>query len=152
EQDRQGEAIAEAVRRSGVRYVVALSSMGADVADGTGLLEGLHAQEERLKRLEGVNVLFLRPVTFFENFYDSLGPIKATGMNGDSISADLAVPMIAARDIAGAAAKALRNRSWKGIVVRELLGQRDLTYVEATRILGERIGRPALPYVQLPYE
>lgn len=35
--------------------------------------------------------------------------------------------------------------------MRELLGQRDLTYAEATRILGDRIGRPDLQYVQLSY-
>jgi hypothetical protein len=35
--------------------------------------------------------------------------------------------------------------------VRELLGQRDLSYTEATRILGERIGKADLQYVQLPY-
>jgi hypothetical protein len=34
-------------------------------------------------------------------------------------------------------------------VVRELLGPRDLTYAEAVRILGERIGKPDLKYVQL---
>lgn len=37
-----------------------------------------------------------------------------------------------------------------GVVVRELLGERDLTYAEATRILGARIGKPDLPYVQFP--
>lgn len=35
--------------------------------------------------------------------------------------------------------------------MRELLGPRDLTYAEATRILGARIGRPDLEYVQLSY-
>jgi hypothetical protein len=36
-------------------------------------------------------------------------------------------------------------------VVRELLGERDLTFAEATRIIGERLGRPDLSYVQFPY-
>jgi hypothetical protein len=31
-------------------------------------------------------------------------------------------------------------------------GPRDLSYGEATRILGERIGQPDLQYIQLPYE
>src|SRR5262245_5243963 len=43
QQDRQGEAIVEAVRESGVRYVVALSSLGADLPEGTGLIASLHA-------------------------------------------------------------------------------------------------------------
>jgi uncharacterized protein YbjT (DUF2867 family) len=152
EQDQQGEAIVKAIAGSGVRYIVALSSLGADLNDGTGVIAGLHAQEERLKRLEGTNVLLLRPVSFFENFYDTLGLIKYEGINADSVAPDLAIPMIATRDIADIAAKALKARDWKGVVVRELLGPRDLTYSEATRILGEYIGKPGLQYVQFSYE
>jgi uncharacterized protein YbjT (DUF2867 family) len=151
-QDKEGEAIVKAIRDSGVRYVVALSSLGADLNQGTGVIAGLHAQEERLKRLEGVNVLLLRPVSFFENFYETLGLIKHEGINGDSIRPDLAVPMVATRDIAGAAVKALKARDWQGIVVRELLGPRDLSCSEATRILGERIGKPELQYIQFSYD
>ena len=64
---------------------------------------------------------------------------------------DLQIPMIATRDIADVAARALKARDWTGVVVRELLGQRDLTYAEATRIIGAHIGKPDLQYVQFPY-
>jgi uncharacterized protein YbjT (DUF2867 family) len=148
EQDRQGESIVKAIRDSGVKYVVALSSFGADLSDGTGLIVGLHKQEERLKELKGTNVLLLRPASFFENFYAAIPLIKHEGINADSVAADLTTPMIATRDIADAAAKALKARDWEGVVVRELLGQRDLSHSEATRILGERIGKPDLQYIQ----
>ena len=36
--------------------------------------------------------------------------------------------------------------------MRELLGQRDLSYAEVTGIIGARIGRPGLAYVQVPYD
>ena len=85
--------------------------------------------EERLRRLEGTNVLLLRPVSFFENFYDALGLIKHQGINGRPATSPTS-------------AQALKARDWEGVVVRELLGPRDLTYSEATRILGERIGSP----------
>lgn len=151
EQDRTGEAVANAVRESGVRHVVFLSSVGADQPSGTGPVASLHAQEERLRRIESTNVLILRPGSFFENFYDSLGIIKQEGINCDSVMPDLALPMIATRDIADAAVVALGARDFRGVVVRELLGPRDLTYAEATSILGGRIGKPHLKYVQLPY-
>jgi uncharacterized protein YbjT (DUF2867 family) len=151
EQDRQGHAIAKAIRESGVRWVVALSSMGANLSEGTGVIAGLHAQEERLERLEHVNVLLLRPVSFFENFYDSLESIRHEGIIADCVAADVAIPMIATRDIAEAAASALKTRDWNGVAVRELLGQRDLSYAEAIRILAQRIGKPELKYVELPY-
>jgi uncharacterized protein YbjT (DUF2867 family) len=151
QQDRQGEAVVKAIRDSGVRRVVFLSSLGAELSEGTGPIAGLHAQEERLRELGGVDVLVLRAAYFFENFYATLDLIKHQGINGGAIAADVAIPMIATRDIADAAAQALKTRDWKGLVVRELLGQRDLTFAEATRILGARIGKPDLKYVQFPY-
>jgi uncharacterized protein YbjT (DUF2867 family) len=152
EQDRQGEAIVKAIRQSGVTYVVALSSLGADQDKRTGVIKGLHAQEKRLMQLEDTHVLLLRPVSFFENFYQSLGLIKHEGINGGSIKADLAIPMVATRDIAEVAVRALGSRDWKGVAVHDLLGQRDLSHSEATRIVGKQIGKPGLKYVQLSYE
>jgi uncharacterized protein YbjT (DUF2867 family) len=149
-QDREGAAIVQAVRESGVRHVVLLSSVGAEVPSGTGPIAGLGAQEARLRELRGTNVLALRPGYFFENFYATLPVIKHQGVIGDAIAADLLLPMVATRDIGAAAAQALQARDWNGFVVRELLGPRDLTHAEATRIIGQRIGRPDLPYVQLP--
>lgn len=150
-QRQEGEAIATAIRESGVQHVVALSSLGAELSEGTGLIVGLHEQEERLKRLDGTNVLLLRPVSFFENFHESLGLIKHQGINADSVTPDLAVPMVATRDVAEVAAKALMTRDWDGVIVCELLGPRNLSYREATGILGERIGKPDLEYVGLSY-
>jgi len=150
QQQAVGEATVVAIRESGVSHVVFLSSVGADLDAGTGPIAALHAQEERLRRLAGINVLVLRAAYFFENFFGSLPLIKEQGINGGPIAPDLPFPMIAARDIAEVAARALRQRDWEGFVVRELLGERDLTFTEATRLIGERIGRPDLPYVQFP--
>ncbi|HEX7126803.1 MAG TPA: NAD(P)H-binding protein [Thermodesulfobacteriota bacterium] len=151
-QRQEGEAAVEAIRASGVRHVVFLSSLGADLGEGTGLIAGLHAQEARLARLPGVNLLLLRPVSFFENFYEQLPLVRQQGIVADSVAPDLPHPMVATRDIAEVAAKALRARDWTGTVVRELLGPLDLTHAEATRILGARIARPDLAYVQLSCE
>jgi uncharacterized protein YbjT (DUF2867 family) len=151
QQSRIGEAIIKAVRQSGVRYVAFLSSVGADQPSGTGMIESMHTQEQRLRRLDGTNVLILRPGPFFENLNGILELIKHEGMSGDSFAPDLPLPMIATRDIADAAAEALKAPNWEGMVVRELLGQRDISFAEVTRIIGERIGKPDLAYVQFPY-
>lgn len=150
-QDEEGEAIARAIRGSGVRHVVALSSLGADLPDAPGVIRGLHVQEERLRALPGVRLLLLRPASFFENFATMFDLIRHAGIVVDGVVPDLAIPMVATRDIAAVAAAALASRDWSGVVVRELLGPRDVSFREATRILGERIGRPDLPYVQVSY-
>ena len=151
-QDQVGEAIAGAIEESGVGHVVFLSSIGADQPEGTGPIAGLHRQEGRLRSLEGVDVLALRPGFFFENHLETLGLIKHQGINGGAVAPDTSLPMIATRDIAEAAAKALITRDFSGFVVRELLGPRDLTMAEANGIIGDAIGNPDLTYVQFPYE
>jgi len=151
EMARAGVAIVEAVAKSGVRHVVALSSVGAERATGTGPIAGLHAQEERLKALSGVNVLLLRPGYFFENFLHVLPLIRHQGINGGGSAGGTTIPMIATQDIAAFAARALSARDWTGVKVQELLGERDLSFDEATRIIGGAIGTPDLAYVQFPY-
>ncbi|GAA0947259.1 NmrA family NAD(P)-binding protein [Pseudonocardia zijingensis] len=150
EQECLGTAIAAAVRDSGVRTVVAVSSLGAELPSGTGFIAAsLHPQERRLRALEGVDVLFLRPGLFFESVAAAAEVIEATGVNLDVVAPDVAVPMVSTHDVAEAAATALRARDWSGFEVREVLGPRDLTYPEATRILGAAMGRPDVPYVQV---
>ena len=146
-----GEAIVTAVRAAGVPYVVAVSSVGADLPSGTGFLTGLHAQEQRLQSLTDVaHVLAVRPGGYFENAYGWLPVIAEQGVMADSVAPDAPLPMVATRDVGAAAAAALRSRDWTGFAVRELLGPRDLTYAEVARVIGEAIGRPDLPYVQIP--
>jgi uncharacterized protein YbjT (DUF2867 family) len=151
-QDKAGEAIVTAIGESGVGRVVFLSSIGADQPAGTGPIAGLHRQEGRLRSLEGVDVLALRPGFFFENHFETLGLIKHQGINGGAVAPDTSLPMIATIDIAEAAAEALLAGDFSGFVVRELLGPRDLTMAEANGIIGDAIGNPDLPYVQFPYE
>src|SRR5688572_542414 len=63
-QRRLGGAIVEAVAGARVPRVVTLSSLGADLAAGTGPIAGLHELEGRLEAVPGLHVLHLRP-TFF---------------------------------------------------------------------------------------
>lgn len=146
-QDAKGEAIATAVRASGVPYVVMLSSLGAELPSGTGFIEALHRQEQRLAAT-GVALLVLRPTWFLENAAEALPTVEALGCVADSLRPDLPIPMVAAQDVATAAADALRTRERTGVV--ELLGPRDLTQNEVAALLGQHVGRPGLPYVQLP--
>ncbi|MEU6641616.1 NAD(P)H-binding protein [Saccharomonospora sp. NPDC046836] len=153
EQASLGEAVVTAVRESGVRRVVALSSLAADIPAGTGFIAAsLHPQEERLHSLTGVDLMLLRPTLFFESIVAGMPFVEAMGVNADVVDPEVPVPMIATKDVAAAAAAALLSRDWSGVRVRELLGPCDLTYAQATRILGAAIGKPDLQYVRLPDE
>lgn len=147
-QERVSDAIAAAVRTAGTKHVVALSSIGADKASGTGPVVGLHHLEQKLNALDGVNVLHLRAGYFMENTLPQAGVIRSLGSVIGPIAPSLKLPMIATRDIGNAAADALSRRDFHGKQTRELQGQRDLDYTEVTRIIGNAIGKPSLAYVQ----
>ena len=147
-----GEKIFEAIKKSEIKYIVNLSSIGADLSEGTGPVKGLYDQEQRLNKINGLNVLHLRPAYFMENTLMFTGMIKNNGIIGSPNKADLKLPMIATKDIAKAAAEELTARNFSGIKVRELYGQRDLTFNEIAKIYSEKIDKPGLQYIQFPYE
>jgi uncharacterized protein YbjT (DUF2867 family) len=151
-QAKVGENIVAAVKDSGVKYVVNLSSQGADLPDRTGPITGLHDQEERLNSLEGVNVLHLRPTYFMENLLVNIDMIRKMNIMGSAVRGDVKFAMIAAKDIAAYAAKRLIKRDFAGKSVVDLLGERDLSLNEAAAIIGAKLGKPDLAYVTFPYE
>ncbi|HSQ78734.1 MAG TPA: nucleoside-diphosphate sugar epimerase, partial [Nitrospirota bacterium] len=69
-----------------------------------------------------------------------------------AVRGDFKLPMIATKDIAAYAAVRLINRDFTGSSVRYLLGQRDLSMIEATGIIGRKINKPDLAYVMFPYD
>jgi len=146
------ESLANGIVKSGVRYVVNLSSQGADLPEGSGPILGLREQETRFNHMEGVNVLHLRPTYFMENLLMNIPLINHKGIAGSAIHGNLKFAMIATRDIAACVAERLVMRDFAGKTFRDLLGKRDLTLNEAMAVIGRRIGRTDLKYVEFPYE
>ena len=151
-QDRVSDAIAAAVQNSGIKRVVALSSIGADKASGTGPVVGLYNLEQKLKQIDGVNVLNLRAGYFMENTLPQVAVVRMMGTLVGPLRPDLKLPMIATRDIGDAAARELVSGDFRGNQSKELQGQRDIDYVEAAAIIGKAIGKPSLGYIQAPDE
>jgi len=145
-------SLEEAIKTSGVSHVVALSSQGGGLPEGTGPIVGLHDMEEMLKSIPGLSTIALRPAFFMENLLTSIPLIKNAGISGSPARADVALEMIATPDIAAEAARYLSAPGFTGYAVRDLLGPRAYTHREAAAILGAAIGRPDLPYVEFPYE
>lgn len=147
-----GESIAKAIGDAGVRYVVNLSSVGGELEKGTGPIVGLHNLEERLKRIKGLNVLNLRAAYFMENLLMNVHLIKSQGIMGSAMRGEVKFPMIATKDIARVAADYLLKREFKGTSVKYALGQRDVSMAEAAAIIGKKINKTDLKYVQFSYE
>jgi uncharacterized protein YbjT (DUF2867 family) len=152
DQERESDAIAKAVKESGLRYAVHLSSYGAQVPEGTGPVAGLHSSEQKLNAISGLNVLHLRAAYFMENNLAAIDMIHGMGMFGHALLPDLKLPMIATRDVGDYAAQRLLDLDFSGKQTRELLGERDLSMTEATAVIARGIGKPDLRYEQFPYD
>lgn len=149
-QDRISDAISGALAVAQVSYAVTLSSVGADKPDKTGPVVGLYNLEQKLNRIASLNVLHLRPGYFMENTLAQIDIIQAYGMSAGPVRPDLKLPMIATKDIGAAAAEELLKLEFRQKQTRELLGQRNLNYLEVASIIGKALGQPNLAYQQLP--
>jgi uncharacterized protein YbjT (DUF2867 family) len=149
-QEQVSDDLAAAITKNGVKHAVALSSFGADKPDRTGPVLGLHTLEEKLNGIAGLNALYLRAGYFMENVLSQVGVIQSFGVIAGPVRADLALPLIATRDIGNAAAEALLKLDFNGKHTRELQGPRDVTYNDVAKIVGAAIGKPDLKYMQMP--
>ncbi|MGE9314171.1 NAD(P)H-binding protein [Niabella sp. CJ426] len=140
-----GKAFAAAITASGVRKVVMLSSIGADVPGGTGPIEGLYHIEQIYSQLEDVSVTFLRAGYFYTNYYNDIPLIKNAGIIGSNFPATALIPLVHPADIAAATAEELQQTA-TGNKVRYIVSDyRPAADLAST--FGAAIGKPELPWV-----
>ena len=145
-------ALAEALKGSGIKHVVTLSSVGAHLKEGAGVVQGLQRMEEKFNTAPDIHFLHLRATYFLENGLNFAGMVKRMGIIGSPVRADLKVPMVATQDIAAVALKHLLSLDFSGKGHEYILGSRDYTYAEIAKIYGKALGKPELNYVQFPYD
>jgi uncharacterized protein YbjT (DUF2867 family) len=146
------KAITKALKESKVKYVVSLSSVGAHLKEGAGVVQGLQQMEDSFDNIHGLNTMHLRASYFMENLLAQVGAVKHMGAMGNSVNGNLLIPMVATKDIAAMALKYLLSLDFKGRNHTYVLGQRDVTYNEVARVFGAAIGKPDLQYYAVSYE
>jgi uncharacterized protein YbjT (DUF2867 family) len=146
-----GENYAQAIRGSGVKRVVNLSSMGAHMEEGCGPVSGIFRVEKALDSLENVDVLHLRPAFFYYNFLANVPMVKHMGIIGANYGEGTTIPMTDPADIAEVAASALLDRSFSGKSFRYIVSDQKTTH-EVAATLGAAIGKPELPWVDFKDE
>lgn len=141
-----GENYSEAIKASGVKNIVNLSSIGAHMADGCGPVSGLFYVEKAFNNLEEVNVKHLRPGFFYPNFLANIGMIKHMGIIGGNYGEGTKLVIVHTDDIAEAAAEELLALTFSGKSVRYVASD-EKTTDEVAAILGIAIGKPELPWI-----
>jgi uncharacterized protein YbjT (DUF2867 family) len=141
-----GDNYAKAIKASGVKKVVNLSSVGAHLPDGTGPIKGIYDVEHTLNALEGVAVKHLRAGAFYVNFYSNVDMIKHMGIIGSNYGEKTHLPLVHPADIADAVAEEVQG-TFSGKSVRYVVSD-ERTAGEAASILGAAIGKPDLKWVE----
>ncbi len=144
-----GENAATAVRENGIGRVVFLSSIGAELRHGAGVVDGLGQSEEILNATDA-SIVHLRPGFFFENYLGQLDPLR-NGVLPVPVLAETAFPQVATRDIGDVVAARLLDASWSGRHTQGIHGPKDLSFGEAASILSEATGRK-IEFVPVPDE
>ncbi|HEV3224738.1 MAG TPA: NAD(P)H-binding protein [Puia sp.] len=141
-----GKNYLEAIRTSGVKRVVNLSSIGAHLSGGTGPIAGLYDVEHTLNMLDGIAIKHLRAGMFFINFFFDIGTIRNMGIMGNNYGEKTKLIMVHPRDIAAIAAQELQG-SFEGKSHRYVVSdEREIS--EIVKILGTAIDKPELAWVQ----
>lgn len=142
---RIGQNYAQAIGQSGVKRVVNLSSIGAHLEQGNGILVGAHKVEHILNQLSSeVAITHMRPTSFYYNLYGYIDMIKNQGLIAANYGAKDVVPWVATQDIADAIAQEL-DRQVTGRKVRYVASE-ELSCSQTARIIGQAIGKADLPW------
>lgn len=152
-QDRVGEAICKAIKNSGANHVVNLSSLGADLENGTGPIKGLRKQEKRLDALKNLSfIVHLRAGYFMENLD---GYVPALTNHGDITAVyreTTKLPFVATRDIGWKAADFMDSTAPQPHLIFEFVGPKMLTMPEVAKELGKAFDRPDLRYKKISFD
>ena len=135
-------AIAGAVSDARPGHVVALSSIGAQHAAGTGPIADLHRLEAALTAT-GVPATFLRAAYFMENWGAMLQGAIDGGTLYHGSRAGLAFPQVATTDIGRTAARLLvEGKPAAGTRVVDLAGPVDASTQDVAAVLSKIAGKP----------
>lgn len=138
---------AQAVKQTGVKRLIHLSSVGAHRADGIGMLSYHYQVENILGSLSNeINITFMRPVGFYYNLLSYIPGIKAKGVIVSNFGGNQKEPWVSPIDIAAAIAREVQIPPESRKVV--YVASDEISCNEIAHILGEAIGQPDLKWIQ----
>ncbi|MEM7486656.1 MAG: NAD(P)H-binding protein [Bacteroidota bacterium] len=143
-----GSSFAKAVRESNVKRVINLSSIGAHLDKGNGILEGTYHVEKSLNGLpKDVAVTHIRPTEIYYNLFQFVPMIKEHGIIGSNLAEDNINSWVSPLDIASCVAEEI-NAPSDGKSVRYVASE-ELINAELASTLGVAIGKPDLQWVMI---
>ncbi len=142
-----GEALITAIKMSGLKKLVFLSSFGAERPFGNNNISALHAVEKLFSRIANVHVVFLRTGYFYENTLHSTHQIKHDRIYGTASDPQVPFFMASSHDVANKAVELLSSLQFRGHTIAEVFSDR-LSHQEITDTIRKNIGLSKLPSIQ----
>ena len=143
------ENFVQAIKRNNVDKVIHLSSIGAHLPKGNGILQFHYHVEQVLRFLpEQVHIKFLRPVGFYYNLLAFARSIKFLGVMASVYGEDDIVPWASPLDIADVIAAEFELPFDQSRKVRYIASD-ELSCNEVARIFGKAIGMPELQWIRI---
>lgn len=140
-----------AIEHSGVKKVIHLSSIGAHMETGNGILLFHHRVETLLRQLpDDVAIKFIRPVGFYINLFNFIPVIKKWGNIISNYGGDTKEPWVSPVDIAAAIVEEI-EKPFAGKIVRYVASD-EASPDEVAKSLGQAIGKPDLRWIVIPDE
>ena len=140
-----GQNYKQAIERSGVKKVIHLSSIGAHMEQGNGILIFHHNVEKLLRQLPAdVAIKFMRPVGFYTNMMQFIHGIKSQGAIISNYGGNTKEPWVSPKDIAATILEEI-NKPFDGRTVRYIASD-EVSPNEVAKALGEAIGKPDLQW------
>ncbi|WP_295139764.1 NAD(P)H-binding protein [uncultured Reyranella sp.] len=134
-------SIAAAVRAAGVPHVVALSSVGAHLHEGNGIVQVLHDFEAALADA-APSLVFLRPGEFLENWAAMLPVAREAGvLPSGKLALDKRHEAVSALDVGRVAADLLLDPR-PGTRIVDLAGPAPYSALDAAAVLSRLLGKP----------
>jgi uncharacterized protein YbjT (DUF2867 family) len=137
---RVGEALAAAVKSSGIPHVVLLSSVGAQHAQGTGPIRSLHRAESAMWPA-AKNLTILRAAYFLQNWSSGVDAVRGQGVLHNFLTPERKIPMISTADIGKIAAGYLTDPA-RGRRIVELAGPEEYSPQDIAQVFAAALGKP----------
>jgi uncharacterized protein YbjT (DUF2867 family) len=140
-----GNSYVQAIRAAGVKRVVNLSSWGAHLEKGTGIIVGSYHVERIFDELGNTAITHLRACSFYNNLYHYTDMIKSAGFIGTNYGGDDKLVMVSPQDIAAAALEEIEAQA-TGKKIRYIASD-EHTCSQVAYVLGAAIGKPDLKWL-----
>ena len=145
-----GRNYVQAIQQTNTRRAIFLSTYGAELAEGNGILRGAYLLEREVDRLRNTDVTLIRPTYFYYNLLGLIGTIRASGDIMANFGGPQAFALVAPEDIATAIADEVATEGHHHRVRYVYSDER--TGDEVAAVLGRAIGRPDLQWMVISDE